>query len=86
MIDRYKKEGFKVDLTQETRDGGIDIVQRIYAVKTDLQVNKGIIVTTSNFTKKAREFELRHFSEVELKDYKQIIQWMKYVYTKEVTI
>lgn len=111
IADLFYKEGFKVELTPETRDGGkdiivekisnlgiidkyiveckryqtgnnvgIDIVQRIYGVKTDLQVNKGIIVTTSNFTKKAKEFALKHTHELDLRDGHQLMLWIKNVY------
>jgi len=111
IAELFYKEGYKVELTKQTRDDGkdliiekvssfgivdkyiveckrykegnnvgIEVVQRIFGVKNHDKVNKGIVVTTSSFTKKAKEFALSHIHEVELKDYKQIIQWMKNVY------
>ena len=68
VADVFRQYGFKADVTQRTRDGGkdiiaqfdslerhvgVDVVRKLYAVMSRDRVDKGVIVTTSYFTRDA---------------------------------
>ena len=103
----FKQSGFEVELTPETRDGGIDIiavrmdrivgkelcfieckrylphntvgigvVQRLLGVVEQHKATKGVIVTTSSFTKDARLVALNTCNRLELSEYKQVAAWL----------
>ena len=103
----FKNQGFDVELTPQTRDGGFDIlaihknsitgetsflveckryapknkvgigtIQRMFGVIESLQANKGIIVTTSSFTKDATLFAQRAQHKLALNDYNNIKSWL----------
>ncbi|MBN8283565.1 MAG: restriction endonuclease [Zoogloea sp.] len=104
----FHKNGFDVELTPETRDGGIDIiavqrddlcggslnlieckrylphntvgigvVQRLYGVVEQHKATKGIIVTTSSFTKDAKEAAEFSKHRLVLNDYSNLTSWLK---------
>ncbi len=104
----FHKSGFDVELTPETRDGGIDIiavrrddlcggslnlieckrylphntvgigvVQRLYGVVEQHKATKGIIVTTSSFTKDARKAAEFSRHRLVLNDYSNLSAWLK---------
>ena len=57
---------------------GIDIVQRLYGVKMGMSINKAFLVTSSFFTKDALNFAKQHIWDIDLKDYNDIIKWLRY--------
>lgn len=104
----FHKNGFDVELTPETRDGGIDIiavqrddlcggslnlieckrylphntvgigiVQRLVGVVEQHRATKGIIVTTSSFTKDAKESAAFSQHRLVLNDYSNLSSWLK---------
>jgi len=58
---------------------GIEFVRELFAVKTDIGANQGILVTTSSFTGPAIEFSSRHSWELSLVDGKKLINWIRSV-------
>ena len=48
---------------------GVTFVRELYGVKTDLKVNRAILVSSSGFTAKAREFADRNAWEISLVDF-----------------
>lgn len=113
----FKNNGFEVELTPETRDGGFDIlaiqkssllgeskylieckryapenkvgigiVQRMLGVVESSKANKGIIATTSSFTRDAISFAECAQYKLTLNDYCSIKCWLeniRYVATKQ---
>lgn len=56
---------------------GVDLVRSLYGTVSDAQANKGMLITTSTFTKDARKFQRRHPYLLELKDYSDLEQWIR---------
>ena len=54
----------------------IGIVRQLLGVLNDENATKGIIVTTSFFTKPAIEAAERHKSELSLSDYDHLVEWL----------
>ncbi len=81
MINRYMDIPIKyiVECKQYSmkRKVGIEHIQRLFGVKISVNANKGILVTTSQFSKDALTFASNHLWDIELKDYNDIIQWIK---------
>jgi restriction system protein len=104
----FKNNGFEVELTPQTRDGGVDIlairrslitgptlhlveckrhdvsnpvglgiVQRMLGVVEGRRATQGIIVTTSTFTKDARDFAAASSYRLSLRDYDIIAAWLR---------
>ena len=55
----------------------IAFVQRLLGVKIAESANKAILATTSTFTKDAKVFAQNHIWDLDLKDYSDIIAWIK---------
>lgn len=55
----------------------IAVVQRLLGVKFAESANKAILATTSGFTKDARKFANSHVWDLDLKDYNDIMSWIK---------
>lgn len=55
----------------------VGLVQRLFGVKIAEQANKAILATTSSLTKQARIFGNNHIWDLELKDYDDIVKWIK---------
>lgn len=55
---------------------GLDIIQRLYGVVSDEKATAGIIVTTSYFTKSAKDFQQKHSFQMSLKDFDSIKKWL----------
>jgi restriction system protein len=107
IAEIFFKNGFEVELTKATRDGGKDIiaiynkmnistkyiieckryskerkislaiVQRLLGVKIASAANKAILATTSSFTRDAILFTSNNIWDLELKDYNDIVFWLK---------
>lgn len=60
-----------------TKKVSIDVVQRLYGIKTSQQSTKAFLVTSSYFSKDALAFAKQHFWELELKDYDHIVEWLR---------
>jgi len=59
------------------RNVGIGVVQRLLGTVTQLRATKGIIVTTSFFTKDARAVAQDTKHTLTLRDYNNILEWLK---------
>ncbi len=55
----------------------LGIVQRLLGVKISSSANKAILATTSTFTKDAVAFSSNHIWDLELRDYGDIVGWLK---------
>lgn len=55
----------------------VNVVRSLLGVITDDQVNKGMIVTSSFFTKDAQSFAERQGTLIDLVDYNYIMEWIK---------
>jgi hypothetical protein len=60
-----------------SRKVGIEIVQRIYGIAQSKKATKGIVVTTSSFTKAAIDFARPLLYQLSLHDYEELIAWLK---------
>ena len=56
---------------------GVELVRGLYGVKTAERYNQAILVTTSTFTRDAKEFVKPLKFELELKDYDDVARWCK---------
>lgn len=103
----FKQSGFDVELTPETRDGGIDIiavrndslvgrelhfieckrylphntvgigvVQRLLGVVEQHRATKGVVVTTSSFSKDAKLVASNTCHRLELNEYQRVSAWL----------
>lgn len=61
-----------------TRPVGIEIVRRLYGVTVDERASCGVVVTTSHFTRGAKEFADRNKYQVSLRDYNNLTEWLKH--------
>lgn len=107
VAEVFRENGFDVVLTQQTRDGGSDIiatyslggmpylvlieckkyspnnkvgvslVRSFLGVQMDQKANKGVIVTTSTFTRDARVFAERQNHLITLLDYNDLLDMMR---------
>ena len=107
VAELFNQQGFKVELTPETRDGGCDIiatknigglpfmllieckryakeksvgvslVRSLLGVQNDRKANKAVLVTTSRFTKSARDFADRQQHLISLMDIDDLMQMMQ---------
>jgi len=57
----------------------VDLVRQLFGVKTMLQENKAILVTTSSFTREAIQLAKAHLWDLELKDHKDVMSWIRRV-------
>lgn len=104
VAELFRQQGFDVELTPETRDGGCDIiatnsingisfmilieckkyakdyrvgvslVRSLLGVQSDRKANKAVLVTTSSFTKPARQFAERQEHLISLVDINDLMQ------------
>lgn len=58
----------------ETRKVGIDVVERLSAVQLDAHINKSVVVTTSFFTKGARDYAEKY--NMSLIDWNNLKDWL----------
>lgn len=83
IIATYNKSGIKFVTIIECKKYnkknkvGIRIVRELYGVLNDQESNKGIIVTTSSFTKDAKMFAEKHNNLIDLVDYNKLLSWVK---------
>jgi restriction system protein len=56
---------------------GVEIVRGLYGVTEVNKANQGLIITSSFFTKDAQQEQLRIGSRIGLKDYNDLVEWLK---------
>lgn len=61
----------------EHRKVGVDVVRTLYGTLCDHKANSGVLVTTSSFSKDAREFRQRHKYQLALRDYADVTRWIQ---------
>lgn len=59
---------------------GIDVVRNLYGVVASKDISRGIIVTTSSFTRDAMEFQKSIEHRVSLRGYSDLVNWLKSIY------
>lgn len=107
VAELFAQQGFDVELTPETRDGGCDViatksisglpfmllieckkyvkeypvgvslVRSLLGVQSDRKANKAVLVTTSSFTKPARQFAERQQHLISLVDINDLMQMIR---------
>lgn len=105
VAELFSQQGFEVELTPGTRDGGCDVVatkslnglpfmllieckkyakenpvgvslvRSLLGVQSDRKANKAVLITTSNFTKPAKQFANRQQHLISLVDINDLM-WM----------
>jgi restriction endonuclease Mrr len=61
---------------RETRPVGVSLVRGLYGTVVHQQASKGMLVTTSRFTKDAQTFQQKHEYILSLKDYSDVLSWI----------
>lgn len=61
---------------------GVPLVRTLYGVLNDENATSAALVTTSEFTRDAREFEMRNSHRLVLHDHRYLADWIKRVSTK----
>jgi HJR/Mrr/RecB family endonuclease len=61
----------------KTHKVGVSIIRALYGVVEHENATKGIIVTTSDFTKGAKEFENIHKNRLDLKNHNAVMCWLR---------
>jgi restriction system protein len=56
---------------------GVEIVRGLYGVTEVNKANQGLIITSSFFTKDAQQEQLRIGNRIGLKDYNDLVEWIK---------
>ena len=112
VAELLEKEGFKVNLTKKTHDGGKDIfiaqnntlgnflyyieckqfaptnhvgvkfVRELYGTISADRATAGLLVTTSYFSKEAKDFVENVQNQLSLKGYLELKKWIKDIYLK----
>jgi len=59
-----------------SRPVSVDLVRGLYGLSQSENASCGVLVTTSRFTKDAREFALRRRYQLSLKDYNDLVAWL----------
>lgn len=103
-----RNQGYNVELTPPSKDGGYDliavqhnkltgsqvylveckkyapdhkvnvgIVRGLYGIVCSKDATKGIIITTSSFTRGAKEFAEKHSSRLSLRDFESLKEWLR---------
>jgi restriction system protein len=107
VAEVFARQGYEVNLTPATRDGGSDIrvakndslgsflyiveckryardrpvgvqlVRQLHGVADVMRANGSILVTTSYFTRDAKQFASEIRYQMNLRDYVDVHQWLK---------
>ncbi len=64
------------------RPVSIEYVRGLYGTITSEGASNGLIVTTSSFSKPAREFARNHHYRIALKEYADLVEWIQRVNVK----
>ena len=76
---RFTKSQYLIEVKRfaPTKKVGLALVQRLYGVKTASRATKAFLVTTSSFSKPARDFAKQHCWELDLVDHKNLTDWLR---------
>jgi restriction system protein len=61
---------------REDRKVGVELVRTLYGTLCDAQANSAMPVTSSSFTKDARDFQQRHEYQLKLREYADVVKWI----------
>ena len=61
---------------REDRKVGVELVRTLYGTLCDAQANSAMLITSSSFTKDARDFQRKHEYQLNLRDYADVIKWI----------
>ena len=78
--DEYTGESrYLIECKRYSKDNkvGVGIVRSLYGVVVAEEATKGIIVTTSFFTRGAIEHSQQHLAKLSLSDYEAVTKWLK---------
>lgn len=77
--ENFSKNKYLIECKRYKADNKVDvsIVRGLYGVKTYNKATKGLLITSSFFTKDARQFANNNAWELELYDYNDIVKWLK---------
>jgi hypothetical protein len=56
---------------------GVEVIRGLYGVTEARRANLGLVITTSSFTKDAREEKVRIGPRIDLKDYSDLCDWLE---------
>jgi len=56
---------------------GVEVVRKLYGVTEMNNANQGLVITSSFFTKDAQREQLRVGNRIGLKDYNDLVEWIK---------
>ena len=56
---------------------GVSLVRSLYGTLCDYQANSGMLVTTSSFSKDAKEFQGNPEYQLKLRDYADVASWIQ---------
>jgi restriction system protein len=59
------------------RPVGVDLIRNLYGTFCDYQANSAMLVTTSHFSPDAKEFQKRHPYQLSLRDYSDVMSWIR---------
>ena len=62
---------------RQDRKIGVELVRSLYGTLCDYQANNAMMVTTSAFSKDAREFQKKHQFQLSLRDYTDLTKWLQ---------
>lgn len=62
---------------KETRPVGVSLVRTLYGTVVDQDASKGMLVTTSRFTKDAEAFQQKYEYILSLKNYSDVLSWIQ---------
>lgn len=76
---RYTKNHYIIECKHyaPARKVGIEVVQRLYGIKTNLRATKAFLITSSTFSRDAIKFAKQHVRELSLKDHSDVIRWVQ---------
>jgi hypothetical protein len=66
-----------------SRRVGVELVRALYGVRAHEKATKGILATTSTFTRGAKAFFDDHIWELEPRDFDGVVQWVRLAAKKE---
>ncbi|MFL6604463.1 MAG: restriction endonuclease [Steroidobacteraceae bacterium] len=58
------------------RKVGVELVRSLYGALNDADANQAMLITTSSFSKDAKEFQHRHKYRIALRDYADLARWI----------
>lgn len=77
--EHFSRNKYLIECKRYNPENKVDvsIVRSLYGVKTYNKATKGLLITSSYFTKDAKEFANNNAWELELYDYNDIVNWLR---------